>query len=186
MIAGHENSESASRFRLRFSLLALLAIVTLICVALAWWQFGYLKRQRLLVAQKALAQYISNTNEKIADKWETYLAIAKESGQFELGTDGALREVATNQLDRVNTEIFRLENHSLADEETTEEGREQIGSRIAALQAQRNALLETLQKHIEPSIELEMLKREIEQLQQKVDDLSRVLTEVEIEIQTGR
>jgi hypothetical protein len=131
-----------------------------------------------------VAAKIQGVNKEVADKWELYLAIARDSQRFGSGSGEALAEVEVRRLDRLDAELLRLEIEMLESDASTTATRETIGRRIAEMQKQRNELQRQVERRSETSGELEMLERDIERLQRIVDELSRELMDLEIEIET--
>ena len=185
MSPDNDNLPRGSAFRLRFSLLALLLFVTLICLLLGWWQFVYTERQRLLAERAAIALRIENLKKTIADKWEVYMDIAIESESPESGSGQVVLEIKTKRLDHVEAELLRIENQQLERQPAGTGGNQAVfARRISDLKEQRSELERDIAKRSKRSVELEIRELELEQLQRIAEILTLRLLDIDIEVET--
>jgi myosin heavy subunit len=169
--------------RLRFSLLTLLVVLTLICLLFAWWQFVYLERQRLFARRDAIALAIDRLNHEMQDDWEVYMDIARETGR-DSGAGNVLLNVDLKRLGRIDDELMQLESRAVSTESGQAAQRTSLEKRIAGLRQQQKELEKQIETRTERSVELETRERELEQKQQIANKLSMQLQEIEIEITT--
>jgi hypothetical protein len=172
-----------SKLRPRFSLLALLLLVTLVCVALAWWRFVKRERELLLANRDGVAQSVVGLNDEISRKMQEYLDITREMGRSDGAGDKVL-EIDLKQIDRIASEIMQLERQQLERQlNGISDNDALIEQRIAQLRKQREELVERIQSHTRTSADLEMRARELERLQRLADELTIKLEYMDIEIE---
>jgi hypothetical protein len=182
-----EYDESATaqsrRFRFRFSLLALLIVVTIASLLLAWWKFVHLHERNLLATRDLLAQRVEKLNSEIAQKLEEYVDIEHEMGR-DARVGNVLLEQDIKRLDRIDVELMRLEGEQAElPQSNSSPSRASIETRIANLRKQQAELQSQIERRSERSAELELRHRDIQRLQQLADELSLKLEYAELEVQ---
>src|SRR6186997_1978747 len=102
---GSTNSDDAasnqSLFQLRFSLLALLVLITLFCLGMGWWKYVYLERQQFIRRRAVLAQRVQNLSTELIRKWEDYVDISRGTGNLADGGQRDLQQFDLKRLDRI-------------------------------------------------------------------------------------
>jgi Tfp pilus assembly protein PilO len=169
-------------FRLRFSLLALLVLVTLACLILGWWQFIHLERQRLIRRRDLLEQRVNDMSTELKRKWEDYLDIAK--GLDAIVGDGGkqLLQFDLKRLDRIDAESMRIKGELWelqAKGNTSElEFRKQ---RLSELVKQEEGLKKELEVRARSSATLETLRADLDQLQHMINEFTEELERLKLE-----
>lgn len=119
-----------------------------------------------MATRDLLARHAENLGSDIKRKLETYLDIARESGQ-DVTNARASHDIAEKRLDRTEAEIMRLESNratmSLKEDADT---RKALDERIANLRQQQSELESSFKKNSERSPDLELRHDELEQLRQ--------------------
>lgn len=180
--AGIVSTATRPRLRFRFSLLALLVLITLACLFLGWWQFVHLERQRFIARRAVLAAHVKDLSTEYKRKWDDYLDIARGMNNAEDGGRAALLQVDLKRLDRLDEESLRIENE-LYDLKANGEEKE-LDIRVKQL-AERRKQREQLRKEIEQgsqqSADLKTFRAELDHLQRMIDTLSEELEWMDME-----
>jgi hypothetical protein len=142
----------------------------------------YAGKQRRLASRDLLARSLESLNKEIARKFEQYLDIAREADRLEGGSGKVLQELDIKRLDRVETEIMRLENEQFqAETKGGSENAEPIAKRIEQLRERQAELEQKITSRAERSVELTTRQRELDQLQRIADEMSIKLEKMDIE-----
>ena len=128
--------------------------------------------QQRLSTRDLLAQTVSKLNEELTDKMQTYLDMAKEMGKVESGGGRVAQEIDLKRLDRIETELMRLENALLELETSGQAGNTKFyEQRIAELRKRQAELEQSILARSETSVDLAWRAAEIEQLQRLSNEL---------------
>ena len=149
------------------------------------------QRQRRLATRDMLARSLENLREEIARKWEEFMDIAREAGRQEGQNGDIAQQILLKRLDRVESELMRLEDALLsarlqAETAETAETTRQIKfcqMRIEELKNRQEDLEKQIRVSSERSVELEARERDLEQLQRISNQLSARLEMMDIESQ---
>src|SRR4029078_7192492 len=171
-----------SRFRLRFSLLALLVLITLFCVGLGWWKYVYLERQQFMRRRAVLAQRIQNLSAERQRKWEDYVDISRGTGNLADGGERDLQQFDLKRLDRIDEQLMRLEVElwELQTKKATTET-DYHKQRIAQLIKQQEELKKNIARRGQQSPDLEARRADLERIQRMIDKYSEELDGLDIE-----
>ena len=108
-----------------------------------------------LTTRDLLAQTVKKLNEELTDKMQTYHNMAKEMGKLDSGAGRVAQEIDLKRLDRVETELMRLENGLLKLETSGQAGnRKFYEQRIAELRKRQEELEQLIIARSESSVEL--------------------------------
>jgi Tfp pilus assembly protein PilO len=183
---GSTNSDDVasnrSWFRFRFSLLALLILITLFCLGLGWWKYVYLERRQFIRHRAALAQRVQNLSAESKRKWEDYLDIAQGMENLDDGGQKALQQFDLKRLDRIDEQLMRLEGELWdlqAKKAITETDYHQ--QRIAQLIKQQEELKKRIERRGRQSADLEMRRADLERIHHMIDKYSEELDKLNIE-----
>jgi hypothetical protein len=144
----------------------------------------YKDRAMKLSQRDLLARSLENLNKEISDKWEVYLDIARESGRGDGDSGDSFGALLMKRLDRVESELMRLEDEQLRLESGGEpENSEFYEKRIAQLRERQAELEQTITKRGEKSVELTTRKDELDRLLRVADEMASRLEKLEIESQ---
>ena len=180
------NSDDApptrSRFRLRFSLLALLILITLFCAGLGWWKYVYLERQQFIRRRAVLALRVQNLKAEVIRKWEDYVDISRGMGNVADGGQKDLQQFDLKRLDRIDEELMRLEGElsELQAKKAITETDYHL-QRIAQLIKQQEVLKKSIEGRGRQSTDLEPRRAELERIQRMIDKYSEELDRLNIE-----
>jgi hypothetical protein len=142
----------------------------------------YEGKQRSLASRDMLARSLENLKIEMVRKWEQYLDIAREVDHLESGSGKVQQELDLKRLDRVETEIMRLENEQLqAEIGGGAENGSAIEKRIEQLHKRQAELERTITARAEQSVELTARKRELYQLERIADEMAIKLEKMDIE-----
>jgi len=171
-----------SRFRLRFSLLALLVLITLFCVGLGWWKYVYLERQQFMRRRAVLALRVQNLKAEVIRKWEDYVDISRGMGNVADGGQKDLQQFDLKRLDRIDEELMRLEGElsELQAKKAITETDYHL-QRIAQLIKQQEVLKKSIEGRGRQSTDLEPRRAELERIQRMIDKYSEELDRLNIE-----
>jgi len=173
---------SHSRFRLRFSLLALLILITLICLILGCWQFIHLERQRFIRRRDILEKRVAELSADLKRKWEDYLDIAKGIGAIVSDGDKGLLQMDLKRLDRLDSEAMRIRNQFYELQATGKTAEVELRKQqLAQLVKEKEQLKTDIQRSAEKSVELEIRRAEMDQQQKLINQLSEELERIKIE-----
>ena len=175
-------ASNRSRFRLRFSLLALLVLITLFCVGLGWWKYVYLERQQFIRRRAVLALRVQNLSAEMKRKWEDYLDIARGMENLDDGGQKDLQQFDLKRLDRIDEQLMRLEGELWelqAKKAITEIDYHK--QRIAQLTKQQEVLKKGIERRGLCSPDLEPRRAELERIQHMIDKYSEELDRLNIE-----
>jgi hypothetical protein len=180
--AGIISTTPRSRLRLRFSLLALLVVITIICLILGWWQFIYLEEQRLIRRRDILEKHVAELSVDLKRKWEDYLDIARGMGTIPGDGEKELQQVDLKRLDRIDAELMRIEGQ-LRDLQAkgNEKELESRKKQITELRKQQYELEKNVQARATQSAELETRHAELDHQQRMIDTFSEELERLNIE-----
>jgi Tfp pilus assembly protein PilO len=169
-------------FRLRFSLLALLVLITLACLILGWWQFIHLERQRFIRRRDVFEKHVAELSADLKRKWDDYMDIAKSMG-VTVG-DGEMNPLQfdLHRLDRLDSEAMRIKNqvYELQGSGKTAEleiRKQQLGELVKE-QAQLKA---EIQRSAPIPVQLEPLRADLVRQQKLINRLSEELERLNIE-----
>lgn len=183
---GSTNSDDAasnrSWFRLRFSLLALLVLITLFCLGLGWWKYIYLERQQFIRRRAVLALRVQNLSAERQRKWEDYVDIARGQVNTADGGQKDLQQFDLKRLDRIDEQLMRLEGELWelqAKKAITETDYHK--QRIAQLIKQQEELKKGIEKRGQQSADLEIRRADLERIQHMIDKYSEELDRLNIE-----
>ncbi len=144
----------------------------------------YAERQRRLTDRDLLARSLENLNLEIARKLEKYSDIAREADALESGRGRMLQELDLKRLDRVETELMRLENEQLQTASAGgSESNTPLEQRIGQLRERQAELEKKIMSRAEGSVELTTRQRELDQLQRLADEMTDKLERLDIEAQ---
>lgn len=144
----------------------------------------YYEQQLRLAGRDLLARSLEDLKEEIAEKWEEYLDIARESDRLESGSGQIRQELDIRRLDRIETELLRLEIEQLEAEMTgNSNNRKSIETRIEQLRERQSELEKRITSRGEKSAEMSLRKVELEQLQKIANEMSTKLEKMDIEAQ---
>jgi hypothetical protein len=139
------------------------------------------EKQRRLGERDLLAMTLDKLKSQLQDKWEVYIAIVQESGQGG-GKVEITKEVLMKRLDRIESELLRLEDEQLRLETSGGSGNAKFyEQRLAQLRERQSGLDEAINNWGTPYLELKMREEELEVLDRTVNDLARKLKRLEIE-----
>jgi hypothetical protein len=171
-----------SRLRLRFSLLALLIVITLICLILGWWQFIHLERQRLIRRRNFLEQHVNEMTAELKRKWDDYIDIARGLDNVEDRGAAALQEVDMKRLDHVDAEAMQIEKELYNFAAKDQKSELAIGQqRLANLRKKQEELKRDISNRARQSADLAMHRAELEHLQHMINTFSEELERLKIE-----
>jgi hypothetical protein len=144
----------------------------------------YSEKQRRLNDRDMLARNLEKLNQEIAQKMEEFSDIARESGRTESGSGQVLQQIDLKRLDRIETELLRLESKQLELETSGESGNPKFfEQRIDQLRERQAELEKRIASRSENSVELTLRQREFERLQRVADEMSVQLEELDIQSQ---
>jgi hypothetical protein len=142
----------------------------------------YADTQRRLNTRDLLAQTLKKLNEELTDKMQLYYDMAKEMGKLEDGGGRVAQEIDLKRLDRIESELMRLENGLLELETSGQAGnRKFYQQRIDELNKRRNELEDSILARSETSVELVRRSGEIEQLQRLNNELGMRLEVLDVD-----
>jgi TolA-binding protein len=171
------------RLPVRFSLLILLLVFSFICVILGWWRYIYTEDHRIIARRNVLTQKVTDLTREWHRKWEDYLDIARGMQKVEVSNGRVLLQLELKRLDRIETEILRLEGQQLELQQNDKSGRhELLKQRIADLRKQGDALENRIAKSSELSFELVTRRAELDSDQRTIEELSKTLEELDVEL----
>jgi hypothetical protein len=176
------STESLAHFRLRFSLLALLVVITLICLFLGWWKFIHLERQRFIRRRDVLEKRVAELSADLKRKWDDYLDIAKGMGVTVGDGDPNPLQIDLHRLDRLDSEAMQIKNQVYelqGSGKTTElELRKQ---QLVQLVKEQEQLKKEVQQSAANSVQLAPLRADLERQQKLINQLSEELERLNIE-----
>lgn len=169
-------------FRLRFSLLALLILITLTCLILGWWQFIHLERQRLIRRRDVLEKHVADLSAELKRKWDDLLDIKRGMDIPESAVASALQEVDVKRLDRLDEESMRIESELYDLKAKGKASDLEIGQqRLTNLRKKQEELRRDLTNRGRQSVQLETFRAELEHLQHMINQFSEELERLKIE-----
>lgn len=153
----------------------------------------YTQRLRVLNTRDALAKAHDRLNDELARKRDESHRIAMAIGSAEHGGVGQIeQQLALKRLDRVETELMRLENEQLAAQLQAEQATEPTpemktnlkfyARRVEQLRGRQEELEKKVKASSETSVDLQVRTHEVEQLQRLVDDMTMRLEAMDIEM----
>ena len=142
----------------------------------------YEGKQRSLASRDLLARSLESLKKEIERNFEEYLDIAREAGHVESGSGQVMQELDMKRLDRVETELMRLESELVQVEagDGSENGTA-IETRIGQLRERQAELERKLTSRAEKSVELTTRQQDLERLQRIADRMSIKLEMLDIE-----
>jgi hypothetical protein len=139
-------------------------------------------RAQQLTTRDLLAQTLKKLHEELTDKMQLYHDMAKEMGKLESGGGRVAQEIDLKRLDRIETELMRLENALLELETSGQAGNQKFyEERIAELHKRQKELESSIIARSETSVELTVRSRELEQLQRIYNALEMKLEVLDVE-----
>jgi beta-lactamase regulating signal transducer with metallopeptidase domain len=142
----------------------------------------YVDSQSRLATRDLLAQSLKALKDELMKKTEMCHAIAREQRKLDSDSGRVAQEIDLKRLDRIETELMRLENAQLELQTSGQTGNSKFYSqRIDQLNKRRNELEEAIMARSETSIEVTSRLREIEQLQKLVNEMSMKLNILDID-----
>ena len=142
----------------------------------------YEERVGRLAGRDLLARSLQSLDDEIARKHEHYLDIAREADRLESGSGQVLQELDLKRLDRIETELMRLEYEQLqAENSGGSENAKAIEKRIEQLRQRQAELEKNITSRAVTSVELTRRQRELDQLQRIADEMSLKLERMDIE-----
>ncbi len=137
------------------------------------------ERQHQLKFRDQLARSLSNVGDELKRKMDAYYAIAKDLQSAEDGGSGRiLQELDVRRLDRVETELMRLEDEIMKLRGSGRADKALVASyeeRIEQLQSRGDELEKRLRARSEKSVDLSARKMELDQLQKIMGDMTMKL-----------
>jgi len=129
-----------------------------------------------------LARSLESLKKEIERNFEEYLDIAREAGHVESGSGQVMQELDMKRLDRVETELMRLESELVQVEagDGSENGTA-IETRIGQLRERQAELEKKLTSRAERSVELTTRQQDLERLRRIADRMSIKLEMLDIE-----
>jgi hypothetical protein len=115
-----------------------------------------------------LARNLESLNSEIRRKTEEFVQIAREAGNAADGPGQILQQLSMKRLDRVETELMRLEAELVG----TNGDRKPVEQRIGQLREQQTELEKKLTAQAETSPDLEMRRDELTRLRKIADELT--------------
>jgi hypothetical protein len=142
----------------------------------------YEGKQRRLATRDLLARSLESLKKEMDRKWRDYLDIAREADHLESGSGKVLQELDLKRLDRIETELMRLEYEQIQIETGGDSvNRSPVERRIEQLRERQTELERKITARAEKSVELMMRERELDQLQRIADEMSIKLEKMDIE-----
>jgi Tfp pilus assembly protein PilO len=166
------------RRRLRFSLLALLVVITLACLFLGWWQFVHLEQQRFVTRRSVLAAHVKDLSAELKRKSDDYVDIARGMNI----DDDSLLQVDLKRLDRLDEESLRIENE-LYNFQTKGKGKEvETGMKqLAERRKQQEQLRRDIGQRTRESASLKIYRDDLDRLQHMIDTFTEELERLNME-----
>jgi beta-lactamase regulating signal transducer with metallopeptidase domain len=145
-------------------------------------------KQRRSLMRDALARSFENVNKELSRKMQDYYDIAKEVGSAEAGGGQLMQQIALRRLDRVETELMRLEDELEKLRSGGEPEAQKLATyyekRMSGLRKQQEELLESLRASSDKSVDMTTRKSELEQLETIAAELSRNLEMMDVSLST--
>jgi hypothetical protein len=144
-------------------------------------------------ARDAVARSLNKLRTEIATKTEEQFAMASELGAAELdGRARVMQDLDVTRLDRIETELLRLEDEQLAAKVYAEQQKGEISpkerarlpyyeQRIADLSKRQAELEERISGRNETSVDLKVRAQELDQLQEMANDMTVRLKQMDTE-----
>jgi beta-lactamase regulating signal transducer with metallopeptidase domain len=138
---------------------------------------------RSLFVIEALTISLKRLNDELARKSQLYFDSANAAGSANVGTRGQIeQQLAINRLDRIESELMRLEADYLQLQTSGKmENRQFYEQRIAQLTKHQDELKMTIRKLTEESPELLRMRAELDQMQKVVDNMAIRLETLEVD-----
>jgi hypothetical protein len=148
----------------------------------------YAEVQTRLSTRDLLAESVRKLNNELKDKMEMYHELAREQGMIDSGPGHVAQELDLKRLDRIETELMRLENARLELETSGQPGRNMkfYETRISQLSKRQEELEKKVLERSDTSVDLVRRFREVEQLQKLVNEMSVKLEMLDIEANAPR
>jgi hypothetical protein len=144
-------------------------------------------KQRRLASRDALARSLDKLNDELSRKMSDYYDIAKElEAAADSGSGQLLQQLDMRRLDRVESELMRLEDESLKariGETASKEDLAYYKERIEQLRERQEELEKKLRARSDNSVELVTRKSEIDQLQKIIAEMSHKLELLDINVE---
>jgi len=132
-----------------------------------------------------VAKSLENLNSELKRKAEDYLDVAKGMSRSDANNGDPFTAINTKRLDRIDSEIMRIEGEQLKNETAGEKkDAEYLTKRLDQLRKQKAELEKTIRANTERSVELETRAEEIKQLQSFSNDMSLKLEALDIDLET--
>ncbi len=129
-----------------------------------------------------LAQSLKQLKDELKKKTEMCHAIARDQRKLDSDSGRVAQEIDLKRLDRVETELMRLENAQLELETSGQPGNSKFyEQRIEQLRKRQNELEQSIMARSETSTDVTIRLREIEQLQKLVNEMSMKLEILDID-----
>lgn len=139
-------------------------------------------RQRRLGTRDMLARNLEDLNHEIKHKLDQYLDIARESGGVESGSGQVLQELDLKRLDRIETELMRLEGEQVEAQTGSQADKlKSLEARIEQLHKRQEELQKTIVSRSEKSVDLTTRHQELERQQRIADEMAVKLERLDIE-----
>jgi hypothetical protein len=151
-------------------------------------QVVFAGRNQQLAVRDTLRKQLAKLNGELRRKMEDYNALAKDLGALD-GESQVGQQLNMARIERIESEILRLENEALLHELRGEEGKEAevqskyFETRLTRLAEQRAQLEEQMKGAMEPSVELNLRRTEIEQLQEVARDVAMRIERLDLQSQ---
>jgi uncharacterized coiled-coil protein SlyX len=141
----------------------------------------------------ALARSLKKLRDEIKLKTDEHFALARELGAAELdGRARVMQDLDVKRLDRIETELLRLEDEQLAAKVYAEQQKGEISpkerarlpyyeQRIADLSKRQAELEERISGRNETSVDLKVRAQELDQLQEMANDMTVRLKQMDTE-----
>jgi hypothetical protein len=142
----------------------------------------YEGKQHRLASRDLLARSLENLNQEVGRDYQEYLDVAHEVGHAESGSGKVLQELDLKRLDRIETELMRLEKAQNELQDGGDSGSlAVIERRIAQLQNCQGELEKQITSRGIVSVELETRQRKLSRLQRIADEMAVTLEKMDIE-----
>jgi myosin heavy subunit len=142
----------------------------------------FVEKQKQLGERDLLASTLEDVNSELQKKMDEFIDIAREADRSEGESGDAMQELIMKRLDRVDSELMRLEEEQLRAETSGEAGNPKFyEERIAQLRKRQEELEARIRTRSEKSVELTVRTDEIARLRRIADELASKRERLEIE-----
>jgi hypothetical protein len=139
------------------------------------------ERQRRLNNRDLLARNFENLSADTKRKMDEFLDIAREAGKLDDGSAQVRQQIEMKRLDRIEDELIRLESEQAGNGDSASAKSKSMDERIKQLGEQRSELEKSLAQRAEKSTDLDVRRRELDQLQRISDEMSMRLQRLDLE-----